>query len=119
MSTQEKQFLNLWELQPKRNAQWETTDEGRIVVLVPKFKNALLVKWILPYLAKPFFRIKLDAVGSVIWEQCDGNTPVSRIAEILKNKFGAAVDPVDARINHFLNQLERGDLILIQQQQQS
>lgn len=119
MSTQEKQFLNLWELQPQRNAQWETTEEGKIVVLVPKFKNPLLVKWILPYLAKPFFRIKLDTVGSVIWEMCDGTTPVSRIAERLKEQFGPSVDPVDARINHFLNQLERGDLILIRQQQSS
>jgi len=112
----EKQFLNLWDLKPKRNAEWETTDDGKIVVLVPKFKNAFLVKWILPYLAKPFFRINLDAVGTAIWQQCDGATPVSRIAEDLQKKFGAAVDPVDARINHFLNHLERGDLIIIEQQ---
>lgn len=117
MSTQEKQFLNLWELQPKRNAQWETTEEGKIVVLVPKFRNAILVKLILPYLAKPFFRIKLDAVGTVIWQHCDGVTPVSRIAEILKEQFGQEVDPVDARINHFLNQLERGDLVIFESQQ--
>lgn len=115
MSTQEKQFPNLWDLKPKRNAEWEMTDEGKIVVLVPKFRNPFLVKWLLPYLAKPFFRIKLDDVGTLIWQQSDGATPVSSIAESLQRKFGASVEPVDARINHFLRQLERGDLVIIEQ----
>ena len=73
----EKQFANLWDLTPKRNAEWETTEEGKVVVLVPKFRNPFLVKWLLPYLSKPFFRIKLDDVGSAIWQQLDGGTPVS------------------------------------------
>jgi hypothetical protein len=106
--------VNLWELTPLRNAKWETTAEGKVVVLVPKFKNPFLTKWILPYLAKPFFRIKLDDIGSSIWQQCDGATSISTIAESLKTKFGAAVDPVDERINKFLNHLERGDLLLIE-----
>lgn len=105
--------MNLWELTPLRNAKWETTEEGKVVVLVPKFKNAFLSKWIVPHLAKPYFRIKLDDIGSAIWQQCDGATPISTIAESLKNKFGNAVDPVEERINKFLNHLERGDLLLV------
>lgn len=114
MKTEEKQFLNLWDLKPKRNAEWEMTNEGKIVVLVPKFRNPFLVKYILPVLAKPFFRIKLDDVGTMIWQLSDGKTPVSSIADALVNTFGQSVDPVENRINHFLNQLERGDLIVIE-----
>lgn len=114
VSKKEKQLANLWDLTPKRNAEWETTDEGKVVVLVPKFRNPLLVKWLLPYLAKPYFRIKLDDVGSAIWQQLDGGTPISHVAESLKTKFGAAVEPVESRINHFLNQLERGDLVTME-----
>lgn len=110
----EKQFLNLWELKPKRNAEWETTDEGKIIVLVPKFRNPFLTKWVMPYLSKPYFRIKLDDVGTMIWQQSDGATTVASISESLKKKFGASVEPVDARINHFLNHLERGDLIVFE-----
>lgn len=109
-----KQILNLWDLRPKRNAEWETTEEGKVVVLVPKFSNPYLVKWILPHLSKPYFRIKLDDVGSAIWQQLDGSTPMSSIAEKLKEQFGAAVEPVESRINHFLNQLERGNLVTIE-----
>ncbi|MEW5799100.1 MAG: PqqD family protein [Bacteroidota bacterium] len=109
----EKQLANLLDLKPKRNAEWETTDEGKVVVLVPKFRNPFLVKWVLPYLSKPYFRIKLDDIGSAIWQQLDGGTPISHVAENLKTKFGAAVEPVESRINHFLNQLERGDLVTI------
>ncbi len=117
MKKQETTGTNLWELTPLRNAKWETTDEGKVVVLVPKFKNAFLVKWVLPHLAKPFFRIKLDDIGSHIWKQCDGATSLSTIAESLKNKFGDAVEPVDARINKFINHLERGDLLLVERRE--
>jgi len=111
---QETIEVNLWELTPLRNAKWETTEEGKVVVLVPKFKNPFLVKWVLPYLAKPFFRIKLDDIGSLIWKQCDGATSLSTIAELLKQTFGDAVEPVDARINKFLNHLERGELLVVE-----
>ncbi len=114
MKKQEAAETNLWELTPLRNAKWETTEEGKVVVLVPKFKNPFLVKWVLPHLAKPFFRIKLDEIGSLIWKQCDGATSISTIAESLKQTFGDAVDPVDARINKFLNHLERGDLLVVE-----
>ena len=113
LKKEETQAVNLWELKPLRIAKWETTEEGKVVVLVPKFKNPFLAKWILPFLAKPFFRIKLDDIGSLIWQQCDGATPISTIAETLRAKFGEAVDPVDERINKFLNHLERGDLLSV------
>lgn len=109
--------MNLWELTPLRSAKWEISEDGKVVVLVPKFKNSFLVKWILPYLAKPFFRIKLDEIGSAIWQQCDGTTPVSAIAGSLKTTFGSAVEPVDERINKFINHLERGDLLTIERRE--
>ena len=105
--------MNLWDLMPVRLAKWETTEEGKVVVLVPKFKHPLLVKWVMPVLAKPFFRIKLDDIGSVIWQQCDGKTPVSAIAATLKAKFGESIEPMEAKIKHFLHHLERGDLLLL------
>jgi hypothetical protein len=108
-----ERVLNLWEAKPKRLVQSETTVEGAVTVLVPKFRNPFLVKWVLPHLARPFFRVKLDAVGSAIWNRCDGATPVSAIAEELKSTFGAAVEPVDDRIGSFLRQLERGDLMCV------
>lgn len=102
---------NLWEVKPKRNAEWETVDSEKVVVLVPKFKNPFLVRWVLPHLSKPYFRINLDAMGSFIWQRCDGNTSVSDIAEGLQQKFGNSKQPLEQRISSFLQHLERGDLI--------
>jgi len=109
----EKKTHNLWELKPLRLMEWENNSDGNVVVLIPKFKNAILKKWVLPKLAKPFFRVKLDETGSAIWLLCDGNTTVVSIAEELKKKFGKSVEPVEERIGKFLYQLERGDLIKI------
>jgi hypothetical protein len=108
--------VNLWDVVPVRNAEWETTPEGKVVVLVPKFRNAFLVKWVQPRLAKPHFRIKLDEVGSHIWKRCDGATKVSAIAESLTLTFGDSVQPVAERMTKYLNHLERGDLLLVHQQ---
>ncbi|MBI5463763.1 MAG: PqqD family protein [Ignavibacteriales bacterium] len=111
MKNNEKRILNLWELKPQRLAKWESTPEGNVVVLVPKFRNPLFAKWLMPRLKKPNFRINLDEVGSSIWRLCDGATSVSSIAAALKEQFGGRVEPVEDRIHRFLNQLERGDLI--------
>jgi hypothetical protein len=114
LKNKETVTINLLDVRPLRLAKWETTDDGKVVVLVPKFKNPFLVKWVLPVLAKPYFRIKLDAIGSVIWKQCDGTTPVSAIMETLRATFGETVEPVDARITSFFNHLERGDLLTVE-----
>jgi len=108
-----ERVLNLWDTMPQRLAEWESTAEGAVTVLVPKFRNPFLVKWVLPHLARPFFRVKLDAVGSEIWSRCDGSTTVTKIAEELQAKFGPSVEPVGDRIGSFLRQLERGDLVRI------
>ncbi len=113
LKKKETEEVNLLEQLPERIANWETTEEGKVVVLVPKFRNPLLVKFILPFLAKPNFRIKLDDVGSHIWKMCDGKTSVAVISESLKEKFGDSIEPIDARINKFFNHLERGDLLVV------
>jgi len=111
MKQDKKRILNLWELKPTRLAKWEVSPEGKVVVLVPKFRNPLLAKWLMPRLAKPYFHIKLDDVGSEVWKYCDGETSVEQISFRLKERFGTKVEPVEDRIGRFLNHLERGDLV--------
>lgn len=110
-SATDRPYENLWDLRPKRAAEWERTGEGKTVILVPKFRHPLLARWVMPYLRRPYFRINLDDVGTAIWERCDGATTVSSIADGLQQRFGAAVEPVEGRITHFLRHLERGDLV--------
>ena len=98
---------NLLELKPARNVGWETDPDGRAVLIVPKFRGALMQKWVSPWLARPNFRVKLDAHGSFIWHHCDGQTPVGEMAEKMLAAFGPEIEPVHERIAAFIRKLER------------
>lgn len=108
---QVRREVNLLELKPRRNAEWEETDDGKIVVLVPKFRNPFLSRWLMPLLSKPFFRVRLDEQGSYIWSHCDGQTTVGEIVEGMKSRFGESPEEVEERMNKFIHTLERGELI--------
>ena len=76
------QPLNLLELVPQRVAKWEEKD-GQIIILKPKFTHPWAVKNILPRLRKPYYRVKLDEIGSAVWQLCDGQRTVKEIGELL------------------------------------
>jgi len=100
-----KNAINLLDLRPRRNLASETLEDGLVVLLVPKFKNRPVVKWLVPRLSKPNFRVKLDAYGSFIWQQLDGAATVGEIAERLRSRFGEAVEPHYQRTGQFVQRL--------------
>ena len=103
--------VNLLELRPRRNVEWEIDDGGRAVLLVPRFRSRWLRAWLLPLLAKPSFRIRLDAMGTAFWQRCDGSTPVLEIAEQMSAQSGSDVDDMIERLGRFLARLEREGFI--------
>jgi hypothetical protein len=107
----ETQQINLLELIPEKNLDWEKQDNGLIVLLKPKFQHPFLKKHILSRLKRPFYRVKLDDVGSFIWMQCDGKTPVKQVAQSLKKEFGEKIEPLYDRLSLFLQHLERNHFI--------
>lgn len=60
----------------------------------------------------PYYKIRLDSVGSFIWEHCDGNFRVKEVAERLENKFGEKVEPLNERLVLFLQSLGRSHFII-------
>lgn len=106
-----KTMYNLYDLRPRRAAGWEEGENGRVVILVPKFRNRFLVRWILPLLRSQHFRVKLDDLGSALWRQCDGATTVAAMGDSLLRQFGERAEPVYERIGAFLRRLEKGDLL--------
>ncbi len=109
--------VNLLELKPRRNIEWEIEEGGSAVLLVPRFRSGLLRAWLLPLLAKPNFRVKLDALGTAFWQRCDGSTPVLKIAEQMSAQSGSDVDDVLERLGRFLARLEREDFIVMNAQE--
>lgn len=99
--------VNLLDLKPVRTLDWQTAESDRVILLVPKFKNSFLVRWILPRLKSSHFKVKLDAYGSCVWVQCDGSATVYDIGLKLKERFGDPVEPVHERVGRFVQQLKR------------
>ena len=92
---------------PKRNQEWEKTDDNNIVLLVPKFGNHFLGKWIMSKLKRPHYRLKLDEIGSFIWERCDGSHNIKEIGDQLSAQFGEKIDPVHERLGLFFQSLNQ------------
>ena len=104
--------LNLLELVPKRNLQFEMKDEEIVILLVPKFRNRMFTRWVLPRMKKKFFHVKLDAYGSFIWNHCDGTRRVEEIWDLMKRRFGDDFDPTYGRIQRFIQTLLNDKFII-------
>ena len=113
MNSETAQALNLLDLKPIRNTRSEISEEGLVILFVPKFQNQWTVRWLIPLLAKPYIRLKLDTYGSFIWNACDGNTSVRDIGERMGEKFGEKVDPLYERIGLFIRRLDESQSLLI------
>lgn len=113
MNSETAQVLNLLELKPIRNTRSETNEEGLVTLFVPKFQNQWTVRWLIPLLAKPDIRLKLDKYGSYIWNACDGNTTVRDIGQKMGEHFGEEVDSLYERIGLFIRRLDESQSLLI------
>lgn len=105
------QEINLLDLIPVQNIQSNQKEEEFCVLLKPKFTHPLLVKHLLPRLKKPYFKIKLDEIGSFIWNLCDGKNTVKEIGNLLRERFGERVEPLYERIGLFFQNLEKNKFI--------
>ena len=100
---------------PHRNVSWQLNSENNQVILLrPKFSNRLLVRYLLPWLKDPNYRINLDAIGTKVWECIDGKRNVREIGQILKDDMGVNVDPVYERLSQFILSLNKYKFILLQ-----
>ena len=103
--------INLLALRPKRNRQWETSQSGLAVILIPKFGNHRVGSWIMSRMAKPNYRVNLDNVGTFVWQHLDGSYNLQEISERLVERFGDEVQPVQERLMTFLETLDRAQAI--------
>ena len=98
--------VNLWELIPVRKFEFEKSENELVTILIPKFTNKFLVQHLMPRLKYPFIKIKLDEIGSAVWNEIDGKKKVGEIADILEKKFGEKIQPIEERLSKFFTQLK-------------
>ncbi|MGE5401948.1 MAG: PqqD family protein [Ignavibacteriales bacterium] len=96
---------NYLDLTPFHVYKDEVDEKGLVTVLVPKFTNRILAKFLMPRLKSSHFKIKLDEIGSETWKQIDGKKNVASIAGNLTAILGEKVQPVHERLTKFLTSL--------------
>jgi len=79
-----KKDVNYLDLIPEMNFQWEKNPEGRVVLLIPRFKNPLLKKLGSKMGKSEFLRVTLDEIGTGVWQLIDGNRTVGEIGKVLE-----------------------------------
>lgn len=109
MAQQEK---NLFDLTPLRNVQWEEHGED-VVLIAPRFTSKFALRWLVPYLRNPGFRVTLDAYGSYFWRSCDGNATVGEIGRRMKEVFDPANDSMMERAVLFARRLAAEKFIVL------
>jgi len=100
----------LLQMRPRRALPFETTEAGRITVLRPKILGPRWV-WLLRFLARPNYRVKLDERGSFVWLLCDGARSLREIAAAAQARF-ADPDSVQ-RAATFVLELARGGFLVL------
>jgi len=97
---------------PERLVNFEKESEtGCTVLLVPRFRQGLLARFLQPRLKNPYIRVTLDRLGTFVWERCDGTKTIGEIADEMKVCFGEDAKDAEQRIITFLNTLYRGRLV--------
>ncbi|NWF50425.1 MAG: PqqD family peptide modification chaperone [Ignavibacteriaceae bacterium] len=97
--------LNYLDLTPFRLHRYQLEDDGKVSVLVPRFTNKLLVKYLSSKIKSPDIKVMLDTFGSAAWLKADGEKKVSEIAVELLDQFGERINPVNERLTKFYTQL--------------
>jgi hypothetical protein len=102
--------VDLADCYPERAVGHELDGE-KVVLLRPRFIKGPFARWLQPRLRRPYFRVRLDDLGSFVWKLCDGMTKVSEIVTQLEAHFGEGEPQLAKRLAHFFYELERGQMI--------
>lgn len=111
MSAPPPEGVSFWNACLRRRLDWREVDGGRVVVLHPQFGEGRLGRWLAARWGNPCYRIRLDEVGAFVWKACDGETPLIVIAGRLRDRFGAAVEPVEERVGRFAQTMLRARMV--------
>jgi hypothetical protein len=115
-----KKPQNYLTMTPIRNIHEFNDIEGKITLLIPKFKREWLRKWLIPKHKSSHFRIHLDQTGSHIWRMINGQRTVEEIClemhNILQNEETPATY-IEERVTIFMTDLYKKKFILFESQE--
>ncbi len=103
--------LNYLELTPYCIHGHESSGDGTVNILIPRFKSEFANKYLLPKKKSKYVKVNLDEIASCTWRLIDGRSKVTEIADKMAEQFGDNVQPVNDRVTQFLTQLYHNGFI--------
>jgi len=100
--------INSLDLTPVRQMEFETNDKGKVDILMPRFRNAVLKRALHSKRKGEYIRIHLDDLGSAIWMQVDGKMNVHELCTRLQTTHPEKLNPpeeTEERVAKFLSLL--------------
>jgi hypothetical protein len=84
---------------------------GCVRIVIPRFRNNLLGRVLTRIAVQTEDKLNLDEFGSFVYLACDGQTSVTGIGDALRNRFGEQIEPMGGRLELFIKELFRRNLI--------
>ena len=109
MSKKQENYLDYIPAVSPRNT-WEADETGTVTI-------HMVHRGFYAWLAQRFFRrprvshIRLDAMGSFVFQCIDGKRTVGALAELVKAEFGEDAEPLYGRLVQYLKILRNNGLI--------
>ena len=98
---------------PVRNTlvEYRRTEEGEIEISIPRREDLIGKLMALVFFVPKKRKVVLEAVGSDVWEMCDGQHTVSQIIDALVKKHKLTRREVEASLTEYLRKLGKRRLV--------
>jgi len=99
---------NYLDLTPLRQMEFEIREDGKVDILMPRFKHPVWKRALQPHWKQEFIRIHLDEIGSAIWLQVDGTINVTELCSRVQATHPEKLHPpaeTERRVTQFLSML--------------
>jgi hypothetical protein len=95
---------NYLDLVPHHAVDAEIDDDGRVRVLMPRYRDPIFGRLLQPRLKgdRRFIRVPLDPRGSWVWQQVDGQRTVGAIARAFREAFPEEDGAIEERVSRFV-----------------
>ncbi|MGA3012946.1 MAG: PqqD family protein [Bacteroidales bacterium] len=100
--------VNYLDLTPLRQMEFDVLSDGKVDILMPRFRHPVLKRMLQPNWKQEVIRIHLDEIGSAIWLLIDGSGNVNELCSRLQAAYSEKLQPPDEtekRITQFLSLL--------------
>ena len=109
MAKKQENYLDYIPAVSRRNT-WEADKAGMVTIhMIHRGFYAWLAQWL--FRRPRVSHIRLDAMGSFVFQCIDGKRTVGALAELVKAEFGEDAEPLDGRLVQYLKILRNNGLI--------